>query len=484
MVFHSIAVARIAWGGRTAERYLHANSLMTKNSDEAPEDAQDAIEAPLEGQVGRLMEPFQSFITSQSGSGWLLLGATALALLFANSPWGPVYFEAREVSFGLAVSDSVFALSLEHWVNDGLMAVFFLLLGLELKREFLVGQLSRPGQAGAVLAAAIGGMLVPAGLFLAVVSDASIRQAWAVPMATDTAFALMILVFLRERVPLAARAFLVGLAIVDDLGAITVIALFYTENLQIEQLPVTALIVAILALLNLSGVRRGWLYVLTGVALWASFLAVGFHGTLAGVVVAMFAPVKPAIGRDRFAREVSQKLSGFRAKHDPEADTILEAPEQHASAQRLLDAARDATVPLKRWEQLLEKPVSFVVMPVFAFVNAGVVIDAQAVSRAWQSELSAGILLGLLLGKPLGILAGVAVGRVTGLATPPAALTNWHLLGLGLLGGIGFTMALFIASLSFGGGALLDVAKQAIMATSLVAGVSGYLVLRFSPERR
>jgi NhaA family Na+:H+ antiporter len=442
------------------------------------------VEARLEGQVDRLMEPFQSFIASQSGSGWLLLAATTLAVLLANSPWGYAYFKAREISVGLTVAGSVLTLSVEHWVNDGLMAVFFLLLGLELKREFLVGQLSQPGQAASVLSAAIGGMLIPAAVFLAVVDDVSVQQAWAVPMATDTAFALMILVFLRDRVPLAARAFLVGLAIVDDLGAIMVIALFYTSDLRIEHLPVAALILAVLALLNLSGVRRGWVYALAGFALWLSFLAVGFHGTLAGVAVALFAPVKPAIGRDIFAREASLKLSGFQAEHDPETETILEAPEQHESAQHLLDAARDATVPLKRWEQLLEKPVSFLVVPVFAFVNAGVVIDAAAVSRAWQSELSAGILFGLLLGKPLGVLAGIGVGRLTGLAAPPPELTGWHLLGLGLLAGIGFTMALFIASLSFDGGSLLDVAKQAIMATSLLAGVSGYLVLRLAPDRR
>ncbi len=441
----------------------------------------DPVEAPFEAPAGRLLEPFHGFVASQSGSGWLLLAATVLAVLLANSPWAGAYFDARALSLGLTIAGSALTLTLEHWVNDGLMAIFFLLLGLELKREFLVGQLSRPGQAGSVLAAAVGGMLVPAGLFLAAVSDAGMRQAWAIPMATDTAFALMILVFLRDRVPLAARAFLVGLAIVDDLGAILVIALFYTSELAVENLHTAALIVAALALMNLSGVRRGWLYALVGVALWLSFLAVGFHGTLAGVVVALFAPVKPAIGRDRFLSLAGRKLSGFRTEHDPEAKTILEAPDQHDSAQRLLEAARDATVPLKRWEQQLEKPVSYLVVPVFALVNAGVILDGDAVALAWQSELSLGILLGLLLGKPLGILAGAWLGRLTGLAEPPPELTSRHLLGLGLLGGIGFTMSLFIASLSFGGGDLLDVAKQAIMATSLLAGISGFLVLRTAP---
>jgi NhaA family Na+:H+ antiporter len=291
-------------------------------------------------------------------------------------------------------------------------------------------------------------------------------------------------VFLRERVPVAARAFLVGLAIVDDLGAILVIALFYTSELHLENLPAALLVVAALALLNLSGARRGWMYALTGIFLWVSFLAIGLHGTLAGVVVALFVPVKPAIDRARFAGLAARRLSGFAAKHNPEEDTILEAPGQHQSVEDVLTAARDATVPLKRWEVLLEKPVGYLVIPVFAFVNAGVVIDAEKVALAWQSELSMGILLGLLLGKPLGILAGAGAGHLTGLAAPPADLSKWHLLGLGLLGGIGFTMALFISSLSFVDQALLDVSKQAIMATSLLAGVCGYLVLRFSPAPR
>jgi NhaA family Na+:H+ antiporter len=453
---------------------------MSRWSDTPP----DPVEAPLQAPANRLTESFRSFVDSQSGSGWLLLAATAMALFMANSPWAAHYFEAREVAFGLALSDSSWRMSLEHWVNDGLMALFFLLLGLELKREFLVGQLSQPGQAASVLAAALGGMLIPAILFLSLVTEGSARQAWAIPMATDTAFALMILVFLRDRVPLAARAFLVGLAIVDDLGAILVIAFFYTSELHTEYLPAALMVLLALTLLNLSGVRRGWMYVVAGVCLWLAFLAVGLHGTLAGVVVALFAPVKPAISRSRFARLAGRWLSGFERAHDPDAETILEAPDQHASAQEVLQAARDATVPLKRWEHKLETPVSYLVIPVFAFVNAGVAIDAEAFTLAWQHELSAGILLGLLLGKPIGILAGVGVGHLTGFAAPPAGLSRWHLLGLGLLGGIGFTMSLFISSLSFDDRALLDIAKQAIMATSLIAGICGYLVLRFSPQKK
>ncbi len=448
------------------------------------ESARDPVQAPLEAPVRRLIEPFQEFVDSQSGSGWLLLAATILALLVANSPWAEGYFDARNLEFGFAFAGSTAVLTVEHWVNDGLMALFFLLLGLELKREFLVGQLSRPGQAASVLTAAAGGMVLPAALFLLAVDDVALRQAWAVPMATDTAFALMILVFLRDRVPLAARAFLVGLAIVDDLGAILVIALFYTRDLHTEYLPIVAGIVSVLALLNLSGVRRGWIYGVAGVALWLTFLAVGFHGTLTGVVVALFAPVKPAIGRERFASLARHRLTGFDEKHDPDTETILEAPEQHDSAHEVLRAARDATVPLKRWEQVIDRPVSYLVIPVFAFVNAGVMIDAEAIAQAWESELSAGILLGLLLGKPLGILAGVTLGRLTGLAAPPADLSSWHLLGLGLLGGIGFTMSLFVSSLSFDDRAILDIAKQGIMATSLLAGICGYLVLRYAPRQR
>jgi NhaA family Na+:H+ antiporter len=431
--------------------------------------------------MARVIEPFQSFVSSQTGSGWLLLAATGLAIFIANSPWAEHYDELRHVQIGAMLDEGILSLSLQHWVNDGLMALFFFLLGLELKREFLVGRLSSPRQAASVVTAAIGGMALPALLFLLVAEDTEVRRAWGIPMATDTAFALMILVFLRDRVPLAARAFLVGLAIIDDLGAILVIALVYSGDLDPTRLPLVLASFAMLVLLNLGGVRRSWPYLALGLVLWAGFMDLGLHGTLAGVVVALLAPVKPAVSREHFQKVIRRRLSGFRKKHDPDAASILEAPDQHDAAEDVLEVAKDATVPLKRWERQLEGPVSYAVVPLFAFFNAGVSLDPSAVALAWQSELSLAIGLGLLAGKPLGILVGVGLGRVTGLARPPDGLNGRHLAGLGLLGGIGFTMSLFISALSFGDGTMLEIAKQAVIATSLLAGMTGYVVLRIAP---
>ncbi len=452
-------------------------------NDSTPSD--DHIHAPLERAAKVLTEPFRDFVAAQSASGWVLLGAMVLAIALANSPWADRYFDLLHLEVGVTVGDAELRMSFAHWVNDGLMAVFFFLLGLELKRELLVGQLNDLRNASSVLCAAVGGMAVPALLFLVIADDPTIRDAWAIPMATDTAFALMLLVLLGKHVPAAARAFLVGLAIVDDLGAILVIALGYTPAFEAALLLPAALGLVALAGLNAVGVRNGLVYAITGSALWITFMEAGLHGTLAGVAVALAAPVRPAIPRKRFVDIVVANLRRFVAREAkrPQQGSggILEEPKQQAIAEDLTRIARKATAPLARWEARLEKPVSFIVMPTFAFMNSGIVLSVGAITAAWTSELSYSILLGLLVGKPLGILVGVWIGALLGVATLPAALSWRHALGLGLLGSIGFTMSLFIATLSFGADtALLDIAKQSIVVTSLCGGLAGFAWLRWA----
>jgi NhaA family Na+:H+ antiporter len=442
----------------------------------------ERIHAPLEKPAKALTEPFRDFVTTQSGSGWLLLGTTVLAIAFANSPWSARYFSVLHIELGVILMDHEVTLSLQHWVNDGLMAIFFFLLGLELKRELLVGQLSELRRTASVLCAAAGGMLVPAALFMTIGSADPIRAGWAIPLATDTAFALTLLVLLGRHVPTAARAFLVGLAIVDDLGAILVIALAYTSDFDVSLVAPAAGVIAALVLLNLIGVRGGFAYFVLGVVLWLLFLAMGLHGTLAGVVVALTAPVRPAIPRRAFVDVLMGRLRRFDERHDADTQTILEQPEQQVIADDIRHAAEQATAPLQRWERRLERPVSFIIVPLFAALNAGVVLDGAAIAAAWASPLSLAILAGLLIGKPAGIVLGVWLGRLAGFADLPSDLSWRHVIGLGLLGGIGFTMSLFIATLSYGDAhpELLEIAKQSVIGTSLCAGLLGFAWLRWS----
>lgn len=440
----------------------------------------DRIEAPLERTARVLTEPFQDFAHAQTASGWVLIGATFLAIACANSPLSGAYLDLIHAELNVDFAGRSFGLSLKHWVNDGLMAFFFFLLGLELKRELIVGQLREPQRALSVMCGAAGGMLLPATFFLLAADSPETADGWGIPVATDTAFALVVLVLLGDRVPVAARAFLVGLAIVDDLGAILIIAFAYTASLDTTVLLPTVACAAILVALNLTGVRNGWFYFLAGIALWVVFLKLGLHGTLAGVAVALVAPVRPAIPRRRFLRLARDDLRRFEAKHDEETESILEQASQQDIAHDVLRVTKAATAPLRRWEANLDRPIGFFVMPVFAFMNAGVVLTADSLAGQSAGNLGLAIVLGLLLGKPAGILGGVLAGRALRIAELPAGLGWRHVLGIGLVGGIGFTMSLFIASLSFGEeSTALETAKLGIIGTSICAAVLGYSWLRW-----
>jgi len=448
---------------------------------DAGQDPAGSVKAPLEDPARTLTAPFRDLVSAQSGSAWVLMAALVAAVTLANSSFAPSYFGLLHAEFGLSLAGRSIAMSLQHWVNDGLMALFFFLLGLELKRELLVGRLSEMSQATSVLCAATGGMLFPALAYLAFAGSPELRPGWAIPVATDTAFALMVLVLLGERVPAAARAFLVGLAIVDDVGAILVIAFAYTSEINAGHLLPAAATVAVLAGMNLAGVRSGIPYLVAGIVLWWLFLQIGLHGTLAGVVVAAIAPVRPALDRPAFLDLLRSKLRRFEEKHDDDSDSILEQPEQQQIAHDVLRVAEKASAPLNRWETRLQKPISFIVMPLFAFLNSGVIISAGEIRATLDSALSTAIFAGLVVAKPLGILAGIRIGSLIGIAALPESLSWRHVFGIGLLGGIGFTMSLFITNLSFEeGSALLGIAKQTIIASSLCAGVAGYAWLRWS----
>ena len=401
--------------------------------------------------IQRLVE---QFLESEAKGGILLFATALIAFLISNSPWAQAYFDLRVVYLKLQVGDWVLKKSLLHFVNDFLMAFFFLLVGLELKRELLVGELRNPRQAGLAVSAALGGMVTPALIYTAFNLGAEGAAGWGVPMATDIAFALGVLSLLGKRVPLSLKVFLTALAIVDDLGAVLVIAVFYTSNLDTGALAVAALVFGVALLLGAMRVRSLPAYLLVGLVLWYFVLLSGVHATIAGVLLAFAVP----IGR---SRPLPAHDDGAAA--DPEL--------QEARLEHLEDAAREAQSPLHRLEHLLHPYVAYFIMPVFAFFNAGVALEGAQVGA-----VAVGIFLGLLIGKPVGILLFSFLAVRLGLARLPQGVGWRAIAGVGLIAGIGFTMALFIAGLAFDA-VLLDEAKLGVLLASLTAATLGGVLL-------
>ncbi|WP_105317616.1 Na+/H+ antiporter NhaA [Thermus tenuipuniceus] len=402
----------------------------------------------------RLLE---QFLQSEAKGGILLFGAAILAFLLANSPWAASYFGLREVPVGLRAGSFALEKPLLLWVNDLLMAFFFLLVGLELKRELLAGELGEPRRAGLAVAAALGGMLVPALLYLLLNPSLPEARGWGIPMATDIAFALGVLALV-PRAPLGLKLFLTALAIVDDLGAVLVIALFYTGGLEEPYLLLAGFTLALALLLNRLGVWYLWPFLLLGLPLWYFVLKSGLHATLAGVLLALAVPLRRA---GRFA-------GATRAEDPEEREGELEALEEEVG---------EVQSPLHRLEHALHPWVAYGVLPVFAFFNAGVDLGGLQVG-----SVALGVALGLLLGKPLGILAFSWLALRLGLGALPEGTNLKSVLGVGFLAGIGFTMALFIAGLAFSG-ETLDQAKVGVLGASLMAGVLGFLAVRASLDR-
>ncbi len=406
----------------------------------------------------------------------MLLACTAVALAWANSPWAEDYHHFWETPLSVGAPGYMLTLSLHAWVNDALMAVFFFLVGLEIKREVLVGELATRRSATLPVAAAIGGIAAPALLYAAVNAGQPGAAGWGVPMATDIAFALGILALLGDRVPPSLRIFLAALAIADDLGAVLVIALFYTGAIDWMSLAAAGIALAVLVGLNRAGARRPFTYALLGVVLWFFMLKSGIHATIAGVLLALTVPARTRISEDEFLRNAEASLADFRASDEPGTTVLTNAGHQEALLS-LEDAADAAQSPLQRMEHSLHGIVAFLVMPLFALANAGVWLGGD-VGSSLAHPVSMGIALGLLLGKPVGITLASLLAVKLGAADLPTGTTWRHLHGVAWLGGIGFTMSLFIAGLAFDSADLLDIAKLGVLAASTVAGVVGYVILR------
>lgn len=425
--------------------------------------------------IERLIKPFALFAKQASAGGIVLLACAVVALLWANSPLSEYYFRLWsipvEVRFGNLIDiDKPLLL----WINDGLMAVFFFLVGMEIKRELLVGELRSPRKAMLPMAAAVGGMVVPALIYASLNWGAPEIRGWGIPMATDIAFALGALALLGTRAPLALKVFLTALAIVDDLGAVLVIALFYTENLKVNALLYSLLFWGAMIAMNRLGVRSGLAYFLVSVGMWYFMLKSGVHATVAGVLGAFAIPVRSRIDPELFIVRVREYLNQF---DQPITErTIILSPEQQSAVEAIERESLRVQSPLQRLEHRLHYFVAFFVMPIFALANAGVALGGEG-GLNWTSRVIWGVALGLLIGKPLGIALFSWLAVRLGLAQLPQGINFVHIVGVGFLAGIGFTMALFIGGLAFRGDEL-NYAKLGILAGSALAGAIGFMMLR------
>lgn len=426
------------------------------------------------------LQPIRAFASHKLSGAILLLAAAAVAIVWANSPWTASYLALRDLKVTVGAGNFALSKPLLLWINDGLMAMFFFLVGLEIKREVLAGELSSLRKAALPIAGALGGVLLPATIFALFNAGGPGQAGWGVPMATDIAFALGVLALLGDRVPLGLKVFLTALAIVDDLAAIVVIAVFYTDSISLFSLAAGGLGVLAAVLANRLGVRNSVFYFLLGMAVWLAFLKSGVHATLAAVLMAMTIPAKTRIRRTEFARRTRGLIDALEQEERADPGVFLNQTQQHLLAD-LEQALERSTAPLQRLEHALVPVVAFLVMPLFALANAGVTLGTD-LGGSLGDPVFLGVLLGLVLGKQAGIFGVAWLAVRLGLAELPTGVRWRQLWGVAVLGGIGFTMSLFIGGLAFGGSALEDVAKLGILSGSLLSGVAGWALLRFSSQ--
>lgn len=430
-----------------------------------PEQSYSRLSHLPERPIQRLQRPLIAFTHVESASGILLLVCTAIALIAANSPMAEAYAAFWNHEFRFSIADFELAYPLWYWVNDGLMPIFFFVIGLEIKRELVIGELSDSKKVVLPVAAAIGGVVVPVAIYLALQGGGEGQRGWAVPMATDIAFVVGCLSLLGKRVPYGVTVLMLSLAIVDDLAAVLVIALFYTTTIKMNWLAGAAVGLVVVAAMNRLGVRRVGLYVVVGIGVWLCTLKSGIHPTIAGVALGLMTPAVPWLGGPSFM--------GFLGHTH---DTLRDAETTRARAELMVAdlafASREAVSPLSRIERALHPWTAFAIMPVFALANAGVPVAVESIS----TPVGLAIAGGLFIGKAAGIFGASWITVKLGWAERPAGVTWPILLGAAFLGGIGFTMALFIASLGLSGD-LLVAAKIGVIMGSFCSAVVGMLIL-------
>lgn len=422
--------------------------------------------------IDRLTKPFAHFLGIEAAAGAVLLFFTLAALLLSNSPWAHPFLSTWETQVGLHIGSLEFARSLRDWINDGLMTLFFFLVALELKRELVLGELNNPRMAALSIAGALGGMLVPAALYLMLQWGDPGESGWGTVMATDTAFVIGALALLGSRIPQSLRVFMLSLAIVDDIGAILVVAIGYSSHIAWGALALAALGIVIVRAMALLGFRSFPIYFLVGGLIWLAVDASGIHATITGVILGMLTPARRWVSDERLYAILDQVVA-HPAGDDESGDT-----KDRQTLQAAETAARETLSPVERLEFALHPWVGFVIMPLFAFANAGLPLSLSDLGNA----VTVAVFVGFVLGKPIGILSFSWLAVRSGIAILPEDL-DWKLLaGGGLLAGIGFTMALFIANLAFSE-SLVDSAKLGIFLASVVSAVAGFVILRSRPGR-
>jgi len=406
----------------------------------------------------------------------VLISVTLLALIIANSPLARAYDDLLHTYMSVSLGSFVLRETVLHWINDGLMALFFFVVGLELKREALVGELADFRRAALPIAAALGGALLPALFYIVVNRGSAGSVGWGVPMATDIAFALGVLALVGDRVPWTLKVFLTAVAVIDDLLAVLVIAVFYSAGVNVAALGVGFGVLLLLFALNVVGIRNTLVYVALGVIVWVAFLQSGIHATIAGVLVAMTIPARRRIDEAGFIQRVRTLMAHFEEGGSGSARMLTNDQQQHAVLE-LEEACEAVQAPLQKLEHVLHPWVAFAIVPVFALANAGVPLSVSGISGPGLLVI-VGIMLGLVAGKPLGLVGMSWLLVRLGVTTLPEGVRWAHIVGVGCLAGLGFTMSLFIATLGFGESELLEAAKLGILGASLLSGVLGFILLR------
>lgn len=435
--------------------------------------------------IQALVGPFQSFAKRIATGGFLLFASTLIAMLWANIGHES-YHSFWHTNIAINIGPYSVSRSLLHWIDEALMTLFFFTVGLEIKREFLIGELASPKRALLPVAAAAGGMLMPALLYSLINYGKPAATGWGIPMATDIAFALAVLSLLRNRIPFGVRIFLSALAIADDIGAVLVIALFYTDTIIWQYLFIAMLFLVCIFIANILWIRYTILYVILGTGVWFAILGSGIHATVAGVVVALLIPAQGRYDTATFIQKVSRFLEKFDCDTESCGYTVLINQQHLTIIQNISTACHQTMTPLQRMLGSLNSWVTLLILPLFALANAGVYLGDMNISTALTNSISLGVIAGLFLGKPLGIfLFTFAASKI--MNSPLSHGVRWmHILGAGMLGGIGFTMSIFISSLSFSEPALLELSKFGVISGSLISGALGLLFLYFVtiPEKK
>ena len=427
----------------------------------------------------QILRPTQQFFRKEAASSILLIAATIIALIWVNSDVGETYHRFWHTKISFTFAHFHISKTLLHWVNDGLMSLFFFTVGLEIKREILVGELATPKKALLPVIAALGGMIVPGLIYAAINIGLPTIHGWGIPVATDIAFALGAVAVFGRRLPVGLRIFLAAFAIADDLGAVVIIAIFYTKEIVWSNLIISLFLILGLAVANFFWIRQTLIYAILGLAVWFFVLGSGVHPTIAGVIVSLFVPARGRYDTDNFLQNVKKITEKFECEEQSCGYSILLNQEHLYAVQALELACHDVETPLQRLMHALHPWVAFVILPLFALGNTGLVFRGIVFSEMVSNPVILGVIFGLVIGKPIGIMLFSYISVKSGMASLPQQVRWSHILGGAMLGGIGFTMSLFLSELSFSDPHIIDYARFAILAGSILSAVFGMSFLGF-----